>query len=285
MNRFLRLALLPLVAALAVAARADDAPAAPAADLTSLRADNKQLTDELASAWKEADKLKSDLATAQAASAKSGSDAADLKTQLDAAKAQAAAPTPAPADSSALLADTQDKLATSLRSFSVIQDENTGLHASVDRLTADNAALSQQLADNKASIAALQVQAAATAQIDPLRTQLRQAQDETVRLSTENEQLRNRLALISPGPGAQQPAPTRPGMAAEQLAPEKVAAPAPAATAPEAKTYVVVDGDTLTKISRKFYGTSGRWQDILKANPDVMKNEKSLVVGSTIKIP
>jgi LysM repeat protein len=283
MNRLLRLALLPLVAALAVASRADDAPAAPAADLASLRADNKQLTDELASAWKEADKLKADLATAQAASAKSTSDAADLKTQLDAAKAQAAAPTPAPVDSSSQLSDTQDKLATALRSFSVIQDENSGLHASVDKLNADNAALAQQLADAKASIASLQVQAAATAQIDPLRTQLRQEQDEAVRLSTENEQLRNRLALTAPGPGGLKPAPTRPGAGADTLVPEKVAAPAPAA--PEAKTYVVADGDTLTKISRKFYGTSNRWQDILQANHDVMKNEKSLVVGSTIKIP
>ena len=285
MNRLLRLALLPLVAALAVASRADDTPAAPAADLASLRADNKQLTDELASAWKEADKLKADLATAQAASAKSTADAADLKTQLDAARAQAAAPTPAPADSSSLLADTQDKLATALRSFSVVQDENTGLHASVDKLNADNAALAQQLADAKASIASLQVQAAATAQIDPLRTQLRQEQDEAVRLSTENEQLRNRLAQTAPGPGGLKPAPTRPGAGTDMLVPEKVAAPAPAPAAPEAKTYVVVDGDTLTKISRKFYGTSGRWQDILQANHDVMKNEKSLVVGSTIKIP
>ena len=46
-----------------------------------------------------------------------------------------------------------------------------------------------------------------------------------------------------------------------------------------------LEGDTLTKISRKFYGSSGRWEDILKANRDVLKDEKSLVVGSTLKIP
>jgi nucleoid-associated protein YgaU len=284
MNRLTRLALLPLVAALSVVSRADDAPAVPSADPASLRADNKQLTDELAAAWKEADKLKADLAAAQAASAKSTSDATDLKTQLDAAKALAAAPTPASVDTSSQLGDTQDKLATALRSFSVLQDANTGLHASVDKLTADNAGLTQQLSDAKASIATLQVQAAATAQIDPLRTQLRQEQDEAVRLSTENEQLRNRLALSAPGPGGLKPAPTRPG-AAETLVPEPVAAPAPAPAAPEAKTYVVAEGDTLTKISRKFYGTSNRWPDILQANHGVLKNEKSLVVGSTIKIP
>jgi nucleoid-associated protein YgaU len=48
---------------------------------------------------------------------------------------------------------------------------------------------------------------------------------------------------------------------------------------------VVVDGDTLTRISRKFYGTSARWEEILRANHDVLKDEKSLVVGSTLKIP
>jgi nucleoid-associated protein YgaU len=76
------------------------------------------------------------------------------------------------------------------------------------------------------------------------------------------------------------PVPLRPGQ------PQAVAAAQPAPPpAPEARTYVVAEGDTLTKISRKFYGTSSRWEDILKANHDVMKDEKSLVVGSTIKIP
>jgi nucleoid-associated protein YgaU len=59
--------------------------------------------------------------------------------------------------------------------------------------------------------------------------------------------------------------------------------PAPAPPPPAAKTYVVAEGDTLTKISRKFYGTSSRWDDILKANHGV--NENSLVVGSTLTIP
>jgi nucleoid-associated protein YgaU len=60
-------------------------------------------------------------------------------------------------------------------------------------------------------------------------------------------------------------------------------APAPPTAAPAPKTYVVAEGDTLTKISRKFYGTSSRWDDILKANHGV--NENSLVVGSTLTIP
>jgi nucleoid-associated protein YgaU len=61
--------------------------------------------------------------------------------------------------------------------------------------------------------------------------------------------------------------------------------PAPAPPPPASRTYVVAEGDTLTKISRKFYGTSARWEDILKANSDTLKDEKSLSVGSTLKIP
>jgi nucleoid-associated protein YgaU len=292
MNRSLRFGLLPLALALAGALRADDTPAAaapapaPAQDeVSALRSDNKQLTVELAASWKETDKLKADIAAAEAASTKNAADMADLKAQLDAAKA-APAPAPAPAaapDTSSTLADTQDKLATSLRSFSVLQDEDAALKAQVDKLTSDNASLTLQLNDAHSAIATLQVQAAATSQIDPLRTELRQAQDEASQLANENSQLRTRLSLQAVGPGSSRPVPIRPGTAAAALNSAPIA-PTPTPT-PEVKTYVVAEGDTLTKISRKFYGNSGRWEDILKANRDVLKDEKSLVVGSTIKIP
>jgi nucleoid-associated protein YgaU len=284
MNRLKRFGILPLALLLAGSLRADDKAAAPAPDdLATLRSDNKQLTDELASSWKESDKLKASLADAQAAAAKSASDAADLQKQLDAAKAQAPKPDAAPAagPDAQQLADVQDKLATSLRSFSVIQDENTELKATIDKLNADAAALGQQLDAAHATIASLQAQAAIATQVDPLRTQLRQAQDEANRLSMENGDLRTRLSLQAPSPGSTRPIPMRPERA---VAAAPVAEPTPTPT-PELKMYLVAEGDTLTKISRRFYGTSGRWEDILKANSDVLKDEKSLVVGSTLKIP
>ena len=267
------------------AGRRRGAPPPPPDDQASLKADNKQLSDELAAAWKETAELKAKLELLT-------SDNGAMGQKLDAANAQLAAKPDVPAaaaastDSTQQLSDVQDKLATSLRSFSVLQDENSDLKTQLDKLTADNATFSQQLADARASIATLQVQAAATSQIDPLRTELRQAQDETSRLAAENEQLRTRVAIQSPGPGATRPMPQRPGsMAAGRTAaarlPRPRAAPAPAA----AKTYVVAEGDTLTKISRKFYGTSSRWEEILKANHEVLKDEKSLVVGSSLKIP
>ena len=154
MNRFFRLGCLPLALAVAGALRADDpaaapAPAAPTEDAASLRSDNRQLTDELAAAWKESDKLKADLAAAKTDSAKSSAEASDLRTQLDAAKSQAATMAAAPAaaapDGGQQLSEVQDKLATALRSFSVIQNENSDLKAAVDKLTAEKSDLQQQL--------------------------------------------------------------------------------------------------------------------------------------------
>jgi nucleoid-associated protein YgaU len=266
MNRSLRYGVLATALSFAGFLRADDtapAPASPAPDdVATLRADNKQLTDELASAWKESADLKAALAQAQS-------------------QAPAAASAPASADSASQLADVQDKLATALRSFTVVQDQNAQLSASLDKANADNLSLSQQLEAAKSSIASLQVQAAATSQIEPLQTEVRQAQDEASQLAAENAHLRTRLELQAPAPGSSKPVPTRPGSAAATTA-----VPAPVVAAPPPpKTYVVAEGDTLTRISKKFYGTSNRWQDILNANHSVLKDEKSLVVGSTLTIP
>jgi LysM repeat protein len=53
----------------------------------------------------------------------------------------------------------------------------------------------------------------------------------------------------------------------------------------ENQTYVVKSGDTLASISRRFYKTSGRWKEILKANKDKIDNPENLKVGQTLTIP
>ena len=75
-------------------------------------------------------------------------------------------------------------------------------------------------------------------------------------------------------------------MSAIAPTPLATAAPAPApAAAPAVRTHVVIEGDTLSKISKDAYGTPSRWEDILKANKGVIKNDKSLVIGSTLTLP
>ena len=51
------------------------------------------------------------------------------------------------------------------------------------------------------------------------------------------------------------------------------------------KSYVVLAGDTLSKISEKFYGTANRWNDIYQANRDTLSSARSLKVGQELLIP
>jgi tetratricopeptide (TPR) repeat protein len=51
------------------------------------------------------------------------------------------------------------------------------------------------------------------------------------------------------------------------------------------QTYVVQSGDTLVSISRKFYKSPKRWEAILEANKQSIRNPKDLTVGQTIIIP
>ena len=51
------------------------------------------------------------------------------------------------------------------------------------------------------------------------------------------------------------------------------------------RSYTVKAGDTLASISRKFYKTSARWKEILKANKDKIDNPENLKVGVTLTIP
>ena len=58
-----------------------------------------------------------------------------------------------------------------------------------------------------------------------------------------------------------------------------------AAPVGEYRTYVVQPGDTLGKISVRFYGTSRRYMDIYNANRDVLSSPGSLQVGQELRIP
>lgn len=51
------------------------------------------------------------------------------------------------------------------------------------------------------------------------------------------------------------------------------------------RTYTVQSGDTLSAISKRFYGTPSRWIDIYQANRDRLSSESALRVGQEIRIP
>lgn len=74
-----------------------------------------------------------------------------------------------------------------------------------------------------------------------------------------------------------------------QIRPVAQTPQAPASTSPSPsnapRTYTVQSGDTLSTISKRFYGTSSRWIDIYQANRDRLSSENALKVGQDIRIP
>jgi nucleoid-associated protein YgaU len=218
-----------------------------------------------------------------------------LRQQIADLAAQAAAvsdPVPAtalpvdtdPADAS----DLAGKLATALRSFSLLQEENTRLQSVADQLASEKAALEAQLAATTTQAASLNEQlttTAATARlVEGLRTQLRQTQDQLNALIAEYSQLRTRFALGSPAPGTTLGVPTRPGPAGSAPSISEAVAPVDLKTA-EPRTHTVLEGETLSHIARRYYGDAQRWPEILQANRTRLADDRSLRIGMKLLIP
>lgn len=69
-------------------------------------------------------------------------------------------------------------------------------------------------------------------------------------------------------------------------------APAPPAaptgttgTTSSSRTYVVVKGDSLSKIAKQEYGDAAKWRRIYEANQDQIKDPDLIYPGQTLKIP
>lgn len=50
-------------------------------------------------------------------------------------------------------------------------------------------------------------------------------------------------------------------------------------------TYTIKEGETLTRVALRFYGTKALWPYIVKHNPGVIKNPDNVPYGTVIKIP
>ena len=65
---------------------------------------------------------------------------------------------------------------------------------------------------------------------------------------------------------------------------------APSATQPgsaigSAKTYVVVNGDSLSKIAKREYGDANKWRTIYEANKELISDPDLIYPGQELKIP
>ena len=73
---------------------------------------------------------------------------------------------------------------------------------------------------------------------------------------------------------------------AAQIRPSTPLSPQSAPTPSNApRTYTIKSGDTLSAISKRFYGTPTRWIDIYQANRDRLSSESAIRVGQEIRIP
>ena len=50
-------------------------------------------------------------------------------------------------------------------------------------------------------------------------------------------------------------------------------------------TYVVVAGDSLSKIARRYYGDANKWPRIYEANKSIISNPDLIYPGQSLQIP
>jgi nucleoid-associated protein YgaU len=63
------------------------------------------------------------------------------------------------------------------------------------------------------------------------------------------------------------------------------ATPQPTGAIGSAKTYVVVQGDSLSKIAKREYGDGNKWQTIYEANKGLITDPDLIYPGQELKIP
>jgi LysM repeat protein len=110
------------------------------------------------------------------------------------------------------------------------------------------------------------------------------------KLQNENSKLMLEVSELSRGGRNPEPKndPRTPGVAAipDRGTPAVPGvAPTTGRKAPAFTTYVIVAGDTLSKISTKAYGNAARANDIYNANRDKLTSPANLKVGTTLTIP
>ncbi len=120
-----------------------------------------------------------------------------------------------------------------------------------------------------------------------------QLQAENSRLKRELEELyrqgRGTPPATPPGGGVPAPAPNFGFGTAPVVGASPAPTTPPSATRgplpPGARQHTVVSGDTLASLSRRYYGTANRWQEIQRANAAVLNGGTSLRLGMVLVIP
>jgi nucleoid-associated protein YgaU len=59
----------------------------------------------------------------------------------------------------------------------------------------------------------------------------------------------------------------------------------PRSSSETTRTYVVVKGDSLSRIAKREYGDAQEWKRIYEANRDVIDNPDLIYPGQTLRLP
>lgn len=236
----------------------------------TFRSEVAELRTRLTDAQRIAEQHSATVAELTGANAKLAGELQDLQAQLAALRsenaqlAQSDEARQAAEQRAASLMAAAAQLGAAQRDLAAARSEIARLNETVQSLDRDRTTRVAQLQQENAAISA----------------RLRQAQGTL-------DQIASAARLINTGSGAPMPmvpgtaAPTRVPAGTPTISVTRPAAPAPAPP----RIHVVAEGDTLTRISARYYGTGGRWQEIYEANRDVLRGENALRPGQRLRIP
>ena len=214
----------------------------------------------------------------------------DEQAKVASAVTTPSAPAPSadePSEPTKELAEIQMKLEVALRAFTLLENERDELAAraakSGEILSADRDSHSVRLsnAESKADSAQAEVARLAAA-LTALQRSTAQASRDYAAQQVLLSQMRGANAVLAQENYQLKTALARDPNAARNSSVVPVTVSTPAA---EAKTYTVVAGDSLSKISQRVYGNPQRWRVIYQANLDRLSGENSLKVGLQLRIP
>jgi len=213
------------------------------------------------------------------------------------------------------LASTEEKLATTLRDYTQLQEENGRLRADVTRTRAENSTLATQLkataAQNEQAQAALaslntellaqkEARARADQQAEAARTQLAIVVARTADLAVASRTTPSPqptladaretsatgvTALAAPVRLANAPASTAPPTAELRTSPARLKALAQPPAPPTSRAHVVRPNETLEFIAKKYYGDPSKWTRIYAANNSQLSGGRPIKPGMELVIP
>jgi LysM repeat protein len=292
--------------------------AALATAYSNLSTEHKILKQELVLARKEGDALR--IAMERGTSGTSADSVARLSEatrelaalRASYAKLQAERSTtsaPAAATDAPRLRELEEKLATSLRNYTQLQEENSRLRGEIDRTRGENVALAEQLKTSNARndqaqhalemlnvelLAQKQARAKAEQVAESVRAQLNVVLAQgsgggaTGSLASARESSASSTAALqlSRPPTSETAATAELRTNAERLR-RAGETPAPVAnpTAPRPTVHLVVAGDTLEKIALKYYGTADQWRALYEANTTLLGGGQPLRIGMELQLP